>query len=158
MMATKTTLPAFLDALAAALATATGGPVYSAAVDAEAMGTDGIALAGGTVTAAYEYETMPRTQVHETYVVAGFIWGYADAAPGASPESAIAAARDAAYALLAKVHGYVATIVGKQATQAALGVDHVRVTGHELEQFPTDAGRGAYVRFTVEADAWFDPA
>jgi hypothetical protein len=153
-MGAVSTVPAFLTALRTALGTATGVAVYSAPVDAALMGEASVILATENVVAEYEYETMPRTQVHEAYAVDGFIW---ISKPGAG-ETAIAAARDRAYAILEAVHDYVAGLVGKTETQAALGVDHVKVTGHSLEQFASDAERHVFLRFTIEADAYFDPA
>ena len=154
-MGAVSTVPAFLTALRTRLATATSVSVYSAPVDAVLMGEASVVLATENVTVEYDYETMPRTQVHETYSVDGFIWAREN---GTVPETVIAAARTTAYALLEKVHDSIAALVGKTATQAALGVDHVKVTGHSLEQFASDDGRHVFLRFTIEADAYFDPS
>ena len=153
-MGAVSTVPAFLDALVTALGTATGLAVFSAPVDEVSMGTASVVLCPETVTVEYDYQTMPRTQVYEVYAVQGFVWV---SEPGAG-ETVIKAARDAAYDILEDVHDYIAGLVGKTETQAALGVDHVKVTGHSLEQFASDDGRHVFLRFTIEADAYFDPA
>lgn len=156
-MGAVTTVPAFLTLLQSKLAAATGltsTNIFTAPVDAESMGKSSIVLCTEPVRAAYEYQTMPRKQVYEEYEIDGFIWVNV---PGAG-ETQIAAARTAAYALLKAVHDYVSGLVGKAATQAALGVDHVKVTGHELEQVPGDGERHVFLKFTIAADAYFDPA
>lgn len=156
-MGAVTTLPAFLTALQtnlAALGGLSGVNVYTAPVDEVSMGQRSIVFCPESVTVSYEYQTMPRTEVYEEYEVPGFVWV---SVPGAG-ETQIAAARTAAFAILEAVHDYVAGLVGKAATQTALGVDHVKVAGYELEQVAGDGERHALLTFTVSADAYFTPA
>ena len=63
------------------------------------MGAASVVLCPETVTAEYDYQTMPRTQVYEVYTVQGFVW---ISKPGAG-ETVIKAARDAAYDILEDV-------------------------------------------------------
>jgi hypothetical protein len=156
-MASVTTLPTFLEKLRDELESQTalsGVSVYTAAVDEVTMGERSIVLAAAPVEVAYEYQTMPRTQAYETYDVTGIIW--VSALGGG--ETAICDARDAAFAILEGVHDYVAGLVGKAETTAALGVDHVKVTGYRMEQAISDASRHVVLTFTVSADAYFTPA
>lgn len=156
-MGTTTTVPEFLEALSgrlSALPALSGVNVFTAPVDEVSMGRESIVFGYEAIEAQYDYQTMPRVQAHEVYSVRGFIW---IVGPGAG-EPAIAAARTRAYDILEAVHDYVAGLVGKSETQAALGVDHVKVTGHTLEQSIGDGQRHVFLRFTIEADAYFDPA
>jgi hypothetical protein len=156
-MGAVSTVPAFLEALRDALTSQTslsGVNVYTAPVDDLSMGEKSIVLCVEPVQADYEYLTMPRTQVTESYEVLGVIWSWA----AGGGEDAIETAREDAYAVLEGVHDYVAGLVGKAETQGALGVDHVKVIGHRLEQGAGDAARLCKLTFTLAADAYFSPA
>ena len=156
-MGAVTTVPAFLSALRtklAALGGLSGVAIFTGPVDEVSMGKKSIILAYEPVEATYEYQTMGRVEAYEEYTVPGFVWV---SVPGAG-ETQIAAARTSAYAILEAVHDYVATLTDKATTQAAVGVDHVLVTGHSIEQFAADGERHLFLKFTVAVDAYFTPA
>ncbi len=156
-MGSVSTVPGFLAAFRSALAALpglSGVNIFTAPVDEVSMGKASIVLGAAPITATYDYHTMGRVETYEEYEIDGFIWANV---PGAGEEQ-IAAARTAAYGYLEQVHDYVATLTDKATVQAAVGVDHVLVSGHELEQFAGDGERHAYLRFRLKVDAYFTPA
>ncbi len=121
-MASTTTLPAFLEAFRDALEaqpSLSGVNVFTAAVDEVSMGERSIVLAAESVQASYEYQTMPRTEVYESYEVSGIIW----AAEAGGGEEAIEAARDKAFAILEGVHDQTDTVIVHRLDIASLFLD-----------------------------------
>ncbi len=156
-MGAVTTLPGALDALRTALAALdglAGVNVYTAPVEAEALGKECVVLCTEATTSEYEYPTAGMLQAFERYDVDGFIW---TSKPGGG-ETAIKAARDRAYAILEAVHDYLASLTTTAATISALTVDDARITSATLEQFAADGARQVFLKFRIVLRARFTPA
>ena len=157
-MGAVATLPAFLDAMVAALklrAGLSGVNVYSGPVDDLSAGQEAIVFGVEMVSAENEYPQMPMLEAWEQFDVTGWTWV---SKPGAG-EAAIKTARDRAFAILEELVDYLATVnTTTAATVSALGVDDARVTGWKLTQFFGDGTRDAKVEYTVHVKAHYTPA
>lgn len=156
-MGAVTTLPAFLDALRAALVARTAMAnvnVFSGDVDPEAAGAEFVILAAEDASPEFNRITAPKRQTFEEYDVPCFLW---IAKPGAG-ESAIKAARDRAFVLLEDVTDYLDGLTGSATMAAALGVRTAKVSGYRMVQSTGESLRHCQLHFTIHVTAEFTPA
>lgn len=155
-MGDVTTVGLYLDAVRTHIASATGVPVFTAAVDHLSIGEEAVVLAVDPVEVECVYRTLPAVEVFEQYPVDGRIWVVK---PGGG-EAAIKAARDRALYLLSLV---VTELVAHNTPSATArtqfgGVDDTRVVSWRLEQYVVDGGRDCRAIFKVAQKATFNPA
>lgn len=157
-MGAVATLPAFCDAIVAALklrAGLSGVAVYSGPVDDLSAGKEAIVFGVEMISAENEFPTMPQVECWEEFDVTGWTWV---SKPGAG-ETVIKAARDRAFAILEELVDYLASVnTTTAATQSAIGVDDARVTAWRLTQFFGDGTRDCKLEYTVHAKARYTPA
>ena len=157
-MGAVSTLPAFCDAIVAALklrAGLAGVNVYSGPVDDLSAGQEAIVLGVEMISAENEYPQMPMLEAWEQFDVTGWTWV---SKPGAG-ETVIKTARDRAFAILEELVDYLASVnTSTAATVAALGVDDARVMSWRLTQFIGDGSRDAKLEYTVHVKAHYTPA
>jgi hypothetical protein len=157
-MGAVSTLPAFCDAIVAALklrAGLSGVSVFSGPVDDLSAGTEAIVFGVEMISAENTQDTMPREECWEEYDVTGWTWV---SKPGAG-ETVIKASRDRAFAILEELVDYLTSVNGTTAaTVAALGVDDARVASWKLTQFFGDGTRDCKLEYSVHVKAHYTPA
>ena len=153
-----TTLPAFLDALAAALvlrAGLAGVAVFTCPVRPEELGDEAIELAD-TVEVAQGRAAMSSTDVEESYEVKGSVIVFRTAKPGASAiNTAAKAARDRATAIIEEVTDE----VSGNATMSAT-VRDVTIAAQSWSQGyapENQLGRFCRIEFTLRCEAHVTP-
>lgn len=152
-----TTVGTFLDALKtrlSALSGLSGVAIYTGPVGDVQLGTECCIFAADKVTADYDYKTIKRLEVWETYEINGRIW----VVQAVSGEAGIKAVRDRAITIMGAVHNYLASLTDTPSFVTALTVDRAEIIKWTLEQYAVDGGRDARIEFTLHVKAHFLPS
>lgn len=138
-----------------------GVACYTGSVDHLAIGKEAIVFAVDPVAVKFQYRTLPKKEVWETYVVEGRTW----VVKKGKDEPAIQAARKRALELFAEVvlevvtdNTATATVNATANCQATLGVSEAHVASYSLQQYVIDGGRDCRITFKIEVEAKFTPA
>lgn len=131
-----------------------GVAIFSGPVDDVSMGKEAIILGSDDIDVEFRHLTLPSAEVFEEMSIPAAIWV---TEPGAG-ETAIAAARSRAIAIMAALQVVLLDALTTAEAVATYGVDDVRVVGYRLSQRIGDGYRDCRIAFRLAAKARFTPA